>query len=485
LSKSKVMNGLQCHRRLWWTIHNRDAPELRADAELQVVFDRGSRVGQRATLDHPGGVLVDMAQLGGLEAAVRRTQELLTQDVPAIFEASFRAHDVFAAIDILYREDGGWVLGEVKSTLSAKEHHVQDAAIQAWVARESGIDVRRIEIVHLNRDHRHPNVGPLFTRTDVTEQANAFAASVFDEVKAQRSALLGVLPNVTPGEDCSRPYECPFMGRCWPALPAHHVSELYRISWAQVAELEAAGTRRIDEIDESFPLPEIAARQRLAIARDELVVEGGLADALKGILGPVVYLDFETIAPAVPMWEGCAPYQAVPVQFSVHRRVGEALQHHAWLADGPGDPRPAIAAALATALEGATSVLAYNASFERRCLFHLADAVPEYAAPLHDLADRLVDLLPLVRNHVYHPDFRGSFSLKSVAPAMCGSGYADLEIASGDLASAKLEQLLLDPDRLGEDPDILRRQLLAYCERDTEFLAALHSALTSLSTATQ
>ena len=31
---------------------------------------------------------------------------------------------------------------------------------------------------------------------------------------------------------------------------------------------------------------------------------------------------------------------------------------------------------------------------------------------------RLWDLLPVVRNHVYHPAFAGSFSLKDVLPAL-------------------------------------------------------------------
>ena len=48
----------------------------------------------------------------------------------------------------------------------------------------------------------------------------------------------------------------------------------------------------------------------------------------------------------------------------------------------------------------------------------MADALPALAEPLRSIIDRLVDLLQVVRNHVYHPDFGGSFSLKSVLPAL-------------------------------------------------------------------
>lgn len=50
---------------------------------------------------------------------------------------------------------------------------------------------------------------------------------------------------------------------------------------------------------------------------------------------------------------------------------------------------------------------------------HLAAAVPSRRAALGKVAGRLVDLLPIVRDHVYHPDFLGSFSQKSVLPALC------------------------------------------------------------------
>ncbi|MBZ5590542.1 MAG: DUF2779 domain-containing protein, partial [Acidobacteriia bacterium] len=94
------------------------------------------------------------------------------------------------------------------------------------------------------------------------------------------------------------------------------------------------------------------------------------------------------------------------------------IAHHEWLADGPGDPRPELARALVAACLGARTVVAYNAQFERRCIEMLADAVPELADDLLDIAERLADPLPIVREHVYHPDFHGSFSLKSVLPAL-------------------------------------------------------------------
>ena len=247
--------------------------------------------------------------------ALAQTRALIESGESVIYEAAFRAHHIFVAIDILRKTDEGWVLGEVKSTLRAKDQHVQDAAVQCWVARACGIDVVRVEIVHLNREHRHPDVNPLFVAADVTEAVEAFIPRIPDEAAAQLELLHGPCPEVETGPHCSSPYACPFTGRCWPELPKHHISKLYRIHPNQRASLLAAGHETIFDLPEDAPLSAVNQRLRTAVVESRAVVEPGLGPALERCEGPVAYLDFETIMPALPVWEGCAPYQQVPVQF--------------------------------------------------------------------------------------------------------------------------------------------------------------------------
>jgi hypothetical protein len=87
-----------------------------------------------------------------------------------------------------------------------------------------------------------------------------------------------------------------------------------------------------------------------------------------------------------------------------------------------------------------------------------------------------------VREHVYHPDFGGSFSLKRVLPALePGLGYDDLAIGDGALASVALERLLWGGEAVSpEERARLRQDLLAYCARDTLGLARLLGRLRSL-----
>src|SRR5262249_3522653 len=130
----------------------------------------------------------------------------------------------------------------------------------------------------------------------------------------------------------------------------------------------------------------------------------------------------------------------------------------------------------------ACPVLVYS-SFEDGVLAELAAALPELAPPLEALRARLVDLLPLVRQHVYHPEFGGSVSLKAGAPALApGFGCGDLEaIAGGGAAASAFLQMA--SGRLGDAGEAarLRRALLRYCERDTLALVELHRALRRVS----
>jgi predicted RecB family nuclease len=483
LSKSRVLAGLQCPKQLWWRVHEPGAPELAVDPLLEAVFARGRRVGEAARAYVPGGVLIDLPH-DAYDARVAATLDALAAGAPVVYEASVRAESVYVAIDILERlPGGGFGVTEVKSTASVKEPHRDDVAVQALVARRAGLPVRRMEIMHLNRACTYPDLRDLFVRADVTAEAEARIASLPGTVDGLRSMLAGPCPEVPTGPHCTKPYECPFLERCWPPRPEHHVSTLYRLQRRVLAALAEQGYETIFELPDDTGLAAIADRQRRAVQSNRTIVEPGLGRALRACASPVAFLDFETAGLPVPVWNGCHPWDALPVQWSCHVEDGAGgLTHHAWLAAGPDDERPALAERLLAACEPARAIVAYNASFERECIRRVAAGAPALAPRLERIAERLVDLLPIVREHVYHPDFGGSFSLKRVLPALVpGLGYDDLAIGEGALASVALERLLWGGAALGaEERARLRQDLLDYCLRDTLGLARLLERLRGL-----
>jgi predicted RecB family nuclease len=110
------------------------------------------------------------------------------------------------------------------------------------------------------------------------------------------------------------------------------------------------------------------------------------------------------------------------------------------------------------------------------------NSVSDPAPWLLSITARLVDLLPIVRNHVYHPAFDGSFSLKKVLPALVPErSYDDLPISEGATASLELERLMFSGDRLDTDEkQRLRNDLLRYCHQDTWGLVKLLELLRHL-----
>jgi predicted RecB family nuclease len=122
-------------------------------------------------------------------------------------------------------------------------------------------------------------------------------------------------------------------------------------------------------------------------------------------------------------------------------------------------------------------IIVYNAGFESQRLSELAVWLPQFAKPIKNIQARLWDLLPVVRNHVYHPAFAGSYSLKSVLPALVPEmTYEGMEVANGQNAGLDWESLVrggLDCDEC----DRIRKGLLEYCRQDTLALVKIVTML--------
>ena len=467
LSKSRFIAGWQCHKLLWWKVHEPDAKELQPNRVLEDLFDQGRQVGEVARAAFPGGVLVTAAPWAR-EDRLAETAEAMAAGAPAIFEASFLADGVFVSLDVLERVDGGYRLIEVKSSTSLKEEHVPDVAIQVHVAEAGGVPIRQAEVMHLDREYRHPGQGELLVRTDVTAPVRDLLPRIPVAIGGQREALAGPLPEVPIGLHCFEPWECPFRKRCWPES-RDHIFHLNGVGPKTVVKYLDDGIEWIADLPASARLTFTQKRQLKAMAEDRLVVEPTLARELESFAGRLGFLDFETIIRAVPVWPGMAPWQQAAAQFSYHERQADGTYTHAeHLAEGPEDARPPLAEAMVRATAEADRVVTYTA-FEKTRIRELQKAVPHLARELEALEEKLVDLHPVVKNCVYHPDFKGSFSLKHIlTPLVPELTYDDLVIVDGRLASVEIARLLFVADRIPRhERDRVRKDLLAYCERDT------------------
>src|ERR1051325_3639993 len=100
LSKSRFVAGKQCHKLLWWKVHEPSAVELQPDKVLRDRFDQGAQVERRARTHFPGGMLIDLPH-NALDERIEATRLAMATGGPSIYEGTFLADDTSVAVDIL------------------------------------------------------------------------------------------------------------------------------------------------------------------------------------------------------------------------------------------------------------------------------------------------------------------------------------------------------------------------------------------------
>jgi Domain of unknown function(DUF2779) len=478
ITKSKFLAGTQCLKRLYWIVHS---PEMAAqrDESDQSIIEQGRQVGLLAQQMFPSGVTVEGRDR---EEVIRITRELIANPaVPAIFEGAFEHDDVFVRVDVLQRhQDRRWRLIEVKSTASVKDHHLADVAIQHRVVTGSGVDLAESCVAHVNRDYIYQggliDVHGLFKIKNLTQEIQGLHPEVGIQLQSEfRILTMSEAPQISAGRQCSDPYTCEFFEHCNPPLADDHILRLPRIHASTVAKLVALDVQSIHDIPASYPLTERLRHACTSVQMQKPWYGPELKDEVAKLTYPLYFMDFETVNPAIPRFVGMRPYDQIPFQWSVHlqRQPGAAPEHLEFLANDTSDPRAAFISTLSDALGDCGSIIIYSQQFESQRLSDLAAWLPEFAGRITKIQRRLWDLLPLVRDHVYHPAFGGSFSLKSVLPALVPEmTYEGMEVADGQAAGLAWESLVhggLDRD----EHDRVRKALLDYCGQDTLAMASL------------
>lgn len=490
LSKSKLMAFRQCPRRLWLEVHH---PELRADsAATEASFSAGHQVGDiaRRLYDPKGkGVLID-PQTEGFDAALTRTQELLQSRRP-IFEATLRADGALALADVMLpvRRAGkpGWRMIEVKSSTSVKDYHRDDVAVQSFVAHRAGVALTGIALAHIDSTWVYPgneDYQGLLREEDLTGEACARGTEVRGWIADARQVLsVKRAPVVWTGRQCGTPYECGFLGYCRSQEPQAEQPIDWlpgRLGKGLQAHIEAHGVSELRDVPDELLNERQQRVKAVTLAGSPFFDQPGAAAALSAHRLPGYFLDFETIQFPVPIWKGTRPYQQIPFQFSVHRlsRTGKLAQQ-AFLDLSGSDPSRRFAEALLAACGERGPIFVYNAGFETARIRELAERFPRLARSLLALNERVVNLLPVAREHYYHPSQRGSWSIKAVLPALCPDlRYGDLKgVQDGGMAmEAYLEALA--PQTSATRKAEIEQQLLAYCALDTYAMVRLWSAFT-------
>ena len=484
ISKTKFIAGCRCLKRLYLRVHE---PELAAepDGANQSIIEQGREVGLLARKLFPGGI--EIRSEGGLDQAIRATRELVANpDVPAIFEGTFEHGKVLVRVDVLQRRHGKrWKLIEVKSTTDVRDHHLEDVAIQHRVLSRSGLDVTSACLAHINRGYVYPGgeIDPrgFFRIRNLTRRVQRLQHKLTSQLRSEfRVLALPTPPDIRVGSHCTDPVTCEFFDHCNPSPPHDHVGFLPRIHASVVDALAEMGVESIRDIPHDFELTDIQRRAARCVRTGESWYDhDGLRAQLATLSYPIAYIDFETVNPAIPRFAGTHPYQHIAFQWSAHiqQQPGAEPQHYEFLAPDTSDSRRTFISSLCDVLGNRGSIVVYHQQFESQRLSELASWLPEFSRRIEKIQRRLWDLLPIIRDHVYHPAFAGSYSLKRVLPALVPDmTYDGMEVADGQ--DAGLAWMSLIGGSLDQaETEKITKALLDYCAQDTLGMISLVEVL--------
>jgi len=469
LSKSKYINGLQCLKLLWISIN--DAARLPPyDAATQHVFDQGHMIGELAQHLYPGGIKLETENIG---TNLKETTASLKLRKP-LFEAGFSGNRLYCRVDILNPSAGeSWDIVEVKSTNDVKDEQLYDVAFQRHCCQMNGLKIIRCRIMHLNREYvKQGYVDPrqLFVIEDVTDRLKEFDNGLETRIAEMLTVIdSDECPETAIGRHCNDPYDCMLQEECWKHLPEHHVMTLY--SGKKLGEeLMEQGILDISNIPKDTKLNDKQQIQKECVICGQPHVDTDqIKSFLKGLKYPLYFMDFETFATGVPIYDGTSPYQNIPFQFSLHviTKPGAMVEHYEYMAEGKDDPRLAFLSELKHDIGPKGSILVYYAAFEKSRLKELARAFPKYQDWVDGITERIVDLNVPFRNFCYyHPQQLGSSSLKHVLPVLTNLSYSNMDIGEGTMASLKYMEAAFG-DIPEEDRKKIRNDLLVYCGQDT------------------
>jgi len=490
LSKSKIISGIQCHKKLWLETH------VKQGIIESNLFALGNRFEDFARTHYGEGVYVEDNMMNKDEIFRITNDALADQKNNIIYEAAFEYENVLVRVDVLKRDKDGWEIIEVKSSKGVKPHHLNDITAQVYVAKGHGLKLNSMKIAHINKDFLYMGNGDysgLLAEVDVTNQVIEMLANV----KTWVSDLLPIVQSDAPMPieemddfKCNSPYPCKFLPKCFAELP--------KLAEVPISILPNTGKKLAEKwsIEKIYDLRDIPYGA-LTNKRHEIIKQAHHLNApyisiemikkVRSLPGPYFFMDFETVMQGVPLIVNTKPNDAIPFQWSVH--TIKDLNNTIGLNDGkaflefssPTLFRNFLINLIGTLGEFGT-IFVHHKSTEIKALRYLITQkqCEDLNCAVEKIILRIEDTLDLVKDGMYFPEMglsEGStYSIKTITKAIPTSVdyHEDGELGSGNDAQLIWFKCTDLKHRLSENEiQAFKNKLLKYCAKDTLALVDL------------
>ena len=496
LSKSDYMLFLRHPAWLWIKkFEKHKLPPV--DGNLQAMFDAGHEFETYAEKLYPKATQLGFNNYKEYLSLPSQTQKALDQRAQTITQGRFEIDGITCIVDILDRvEDNIFDLIEIKSSTKAKPEHNYDLAFQAIVLEKSGIKIKNISIIHVNKEYvRKGDIKPkeITTKTDVTTKVRSLIDITGQQIKKAFEVLSQkTIPDISPRHVNKQEISGVQWFQEWLDIyktlqPSPDPYDIYCLSSPnpqQISELEDKGINQICDIPKELALrPKQLAQIQTTKSDKRIIAKKEIKEFLNTLEYPLYFFDYETFSSVIPAFNGCSPYGDYPFQYSLHilDSPSAKLRHTEYLHQENSNPMPSLIKKLKQDIGESGTILAWFMTYEKGCNDRMASFYPEHKKFLENLNSRINDLMiPFSKMWFVDKDFFGSASIKKVLPALVPElNYKELAISDGLLSRRTWTNTILKGDNQDQKDEIISN-LSEYCTLDTFAMVQIFKELNKI-----
>ena len=486
LTKTKILSGLQCHKKLWYDFHQQISKDNHS-------IHIGNRFGEEVKKKYKDGYGKFKDFTGPFDSSkVKDTEEAINSDnINVIFEGAFIYLDTLIRADVLIRKKNGWELLEAKSSTKLKSEYIEDIAIQSFIVKKCGVNLTSIKLIHINKDFIYEG-GDNYE--DLINDTNDITSKVILKEKEVSSYIKDLIPladkkespNISMGDHCNNPHVCDYQSRCKAIEPKTNITTYEILPWFPKKLKKYCLEKKIKDL-QKVPTDLLVSQREGYVQNYHKIIQAAhkcnkpwfskeLKNVIKEFNFPYYFMDFEYVNQGVPIIKGTQPYYRLPFQWSVHKweSIDKKIK--------PSDEKPFLefddqdierkfVESLLKAVGENGTIFAHNAVpveisilkklKEKDNCKHLVDKIDK-------LIERTVDTQILVGENFYHPKMNGKYKLKEIIKAIPSDvSYEEKDNISGGTEAQLAWFILTDSKTLKNEKELQKKLLLEYCAKDT------------------
>ena len=478
ISKSDFIRYLECPANAWIYIHK---PDIFAQREYSD-FEKGlMKAGQEVDL-----FAREYFKEGVLCTNESDTRAYINEQYPVLYQPQFSNEKYLGICDILVfnSTEQTYDIYEVKASTYTKvstskktrEQYIYDVRFQKHVLEQCGVPIGKTYMLLVD------NTYILEDTLDPSQYFKPFEIKNDPEdIVPKMEDAYACLNNDSDSPVCcceknTRSTHCHTFWYSHRDVPEYSIYDIARISSKKIQSFLNTNTINIEDIQDTSTLTSIQKQQvECAQCNEEIFDVDAINDFLSDFKYPISFLDYETCPVAIPKYKGHKPYTQIPFQFSLHILYEDGeVEHKEFIHLSKTDPDTIFAEKLFDVMPNEGSIVVWNESFELGRNRDIAERNPLYKEKFDDIQQRCLDLVvPFRKMWWVHPQFKGRTSIKYILPAVVDSfSYEDLSIRDGGMAADAWQRIVWN-----EDTEVSPKDLLLYCQRDTEAMFHIFNKL--------